>query len=77
MDFYIGGHLVSNPFWLGTPMPELNFPFDLPRKFRLGRGYVVASSIYLSEDRLAYGEPSTIDHPELVDQVIRSGYFEG
>lgn len=41
----------------------------------LSRGYVVASSLYMSEDDLAYGEPSTIDAPELEGSVIRSGYF--
>lgn len=38
-------------------------------------GYVVASSLYLAEDDLSYGEPSTIDAPELEDRVVRSGYF--
>ncbi|WP_406636005.1 hypothetical protein [Amycolatopsis sp. WGS_07] len=40
-------------------------------------GYVVASAVYLSEDHLSYGEPSTIDHPELADRIVRSGYFGG
>ena len=39
------------------------------------RGYVVASAMYLSEDALSYGEPSTIDNPDLTHAVIRSGYF--
>jgi hypothetical protein len=38
-------------------------------------GFVVANSLYMSEDDLSYGEPSTIDAPELADNVISSGYF--
>ena len=38
-------------------------------------GFVVANSLYMSEDDLSYGEPSTIDNPELEANVISSGYF--
>jgi hypothetical protein len=38
-------------------------------------GYVVAMGLYLSEDHLSYGEPSTIDNRDLADQIVRSGYF--
>jgi hypothetical protein len=38
-------------------------------------GFVVANSLYMSEDDLSYGEPSTIDAPELAGNVISSGYF--
>ncbi|GAA1380910.1 hypothetical protein [Catellatospora chokoriensis] len=38
-------------------------------------GYVVASSVYLSEDDMDYGEPSSIDHPEFEDRVIRAAEF--
>jgi hypothetical protein len=38
-------------------------------------GYVVAGSLYFSEDYLLDGEPTTIDNRELADQVVRSGYY--
>ena len=38
-------------------------------------GYVVAGSMYLSEDDLGDGEPSTIEHRELSDHVISSGHY--
>ena len=39
-------------------------------------GYVVAGSMYMSEDDLSDGEPSSIDDDDLADRVIRSGYFQ-
>jgi hypothetical protein len=40
-------------------------------------GYVIASSMFTSEDDLSFDAPSTLDelHPELESHIIRSGYF--
>ncbi|WP_327036094.1 hypothetical protein [Micromonospora ureilytica] len=38
-------------------------------------GFVVAGSAHFSEDDMEYGEPSSIDHPELSAHVLRSGDF--
>ncbi|BCJ52195.1 hypothetical protein Asp14428_36700 [Actinoplanes sp. NBRC 14428] len=38
-------------------------------------GFVVAGSAHFSEDDLEYGEPSSIDHPQLSAHILRSGDF--
>ncbi len=40
-----------------------------------GAGYVVAGSFYYAEDDMDYGQPSSIDHPELAHRQISAGEF--
>lgn len=40
------------------------------------KGYIVAGSLFLSEDDLSDGDPSSIDHAELERHVIRAGAYK-